>query len=94
MTTADKSSASSVADSSTFGHPEESEDTGSDTVLRQIRINTPSLDFDATVVVGTTTREKVEGRGLYRLVLGILLLALGLLLDARRIGDAAALMIL
>lgn len=85
-----QSSASPDADSSTFGHPEESEDPESDTVLRQIRINTPSLDLEASVVVDTTTREKMEGRGLYRLAIGILLLALGLLLDARRFGDAAA----
>ena len=87
----EQSSASPDADSSTFGHSEESEDTESDTVLRQIRINTPSLRLDASAVVDTTTGERVEGRGLYRLVIGILLLALGLLLDARRFGDAAAL---
>lgn len=94
MTSAEQSSASPVADSSTFGHPEEFEDTDPDPILRQIRINTPSLALDASVVVDTTTEERTQGRALYRLVFAILLLILGLLLDARRLVDAASLMLL
>lgn len=93
MTNEKQSAASSVADSSTFGHPEESSDTETVPVLREIRINTPSLALDASVVVDTTTGEKMEGRGLYRLALAILLLVLGLLMDARRLVDAATLML-
>lgn len=89
-----ESSASPDADSSTFGHPEESEDPVLDTVLRQIRINTPSLDLDASVVLAKSDEKQMEGRGLYRLAFAILLLVIGLLLDARRIVDAASLMLL
>lgn len=90
--TAVESPASPVADSSTFGHPEESEDTDDVPVLCESRINTPSLDEVVSVVVGTTKMERVEGRALYRLAIAILLLVLGLLLDARRMVDAAALL--
>jgi len=87
------SSASSVADSSTFGHPEESADTDDAPVLGEIHISTPSLRLNASRVVDTTKEEQMEGRGLYRLLFAILLLVLGLLLDARRLVDAAALLL-
>ena len=89
-----QSSASPEADSSTFGHPEESEDTGSVPVLCETHRNTPSLDKLVSVVVDTTKREQMEGRALYRLAFAILLLIIGLLLDARRLVDAASLMLL
>lgn len=92
MTRDSRSAVSSEADSSTFGHPEESADTESVTVLREIHINTPSLRLDASAVVDTTAEDGRAGRALYRLLLAVLLLASGLLMDARRIGDAAALM--
>jgi len=92
MTRDTQSPASPVADSSTFGHPEESADTETVPVLCESRRNTPVLDELLSVVVDTTTEDGRAGRPLYRLVLVILLLASGLLLDARRLGDAAALL--
>jgi len=91
--TAEQSSASPEAVSSTFGHPEESEDIGTVPVLREIRINTPSLRLDASAVVDTTAGDEVKGRALYRLAFAILLLAIGLLLDARRLVDAASILL-
>ena len=89
-----ESSASPDADSSTFGHPEESEDPDVDTVLCQNHRNTPSLDEVVSVVLAKGDGKQMEGRGLYRLAFAILLLVLGLLLDARRIVDAASLILL
>lgn len=94
MMTAEQSEASPDADSSTFGLPGGASDTESDMVLREIHINTPSLRLDASVGVGTPTGEKVEGRGLYRLALVVLLLALAILTDSRRLVEAASLMLL
>lgn len=91
MTSEKQSAAISDADSSTFGLPEESADTETVPVLGEIHINTPSLRLNASAVVDTTKRDGREGRGLYRLVLTILLLLLGLLMEARRNGVSASL---
>ena len=88
------STASPVADSSTFGHPEESSDTEFEPVLCKNHKEAPSLDSLVSVVVDTTKRERMEGRALYRLAFAILLLVLGLLLDARRLVEAASFMLL
>lgn len=93
MTRDFQSEASSVADSSTFGHPEESSDTESVPVLCEIHRNAPSLDKLVSVVVDTTTEDGRQGRPLYRLLLVVLLLASGLLLDARRLEIAASLLL-
>jgi len=92
--TPEQSSASSVADSSTFGHPEESEDTDTVSVLCENQINAPSTLEVVSVVVDTTMMERMEERGLYRLAFAILLLVLGLLLDARRLVESAVFMML
>ena len=89
-----ESSAFPDADSSTFGHPEESEDPDVDTRLCENHRNTPSLDGVLSMVLAKSEGKQREGRGLYRLAIGILLLVIGLLLDARRFVDAAALMLL
>ena len=89
-----ESSASPVADSSTFGHPEESEDTVSGLVLCENHEKGPLVEKMLSVVVDTTEDKQTRSRALYRLVFGILLLVLGLLLDARRLVDAASLMLL
>lgn len=91
MTGKEQSAAISDADSSTFGLPEESADTETVPILGEFHINTPSLDLKGSVVVDTTKREQMEGRGLYRLVLTILFLLLGLLMEARRNGVSASL---
>lgn len=91
MTSENQSAAISDADSSTFGLPEESADTETVPVLSEIHINTPSFDLKGSLVVDTTKREQMEGRGLYRLVLTILVLLLGLLMEARRNGVSASL---
>jgi len=88
-----ESKASPDADFSTFGHPGGVSDTEAGPVLGEIHINTPSLRLDASAVLDSTARDGRAGRVLYRLLLGILLLALAVLTDARRIGDAAALML-
>ena len=93
MTRSDMSPAAPAADSSTFGHPEESEDTESVPVLCENDENRVSRQFVASVVVDTTTEMEEAGRALYRLVFGILMVILALLLDARRVGDAAALLL-
>lgn len=89
-----ESSASSDADSSTFGHPEESEDSVSVPVLCENHGNAPLFEKMVSVVVDTTEDKEERSRPPYRLVFGILLLIIGLLLDARRIVDAATLMLL
>ena len=94
MTTADESPAITDADSSTFGHPEESGDTNPVPVLCENDRNTPSLDATLSVNLRGGEPLKMEGRGLYRLVFGILMIILALLLDSRRVGEAASLMLL
>ena len=89
-----ESSASPDADSSTFGHPEESEGPDFDTRLCENHRNPSSLDGVLSMVLAKSEGKQREGRGLYRLAIGILLLVIGLLLDARRIVDAASLMLL
>ena len=91
MTSEKQSADISDAVSSTFGLPEESADTGTVPVLGEIHINTPSLRLDASAVVKTTAGEGRAGRALYRLVLAILFLLLGLLMEARRNGVPASL---
>lgn len=92
MTRDIQSAASPDADSSTFGHPEESSDAESGPVLGEIRINTPSLRLNAQAVVDTTAGDGRQGRPLYRLLLVVLLLASGILSDARRLEVAASLL--
>jgi len=94
MTTADQSKALSEADSSTFGHPEGSSDTEPVPILGETDRNSPSLDLMLSVVESSMREDGREGRVLYRLLLTILLLVVGILLDARRIGDAASFMLL
>lgn len=94
MTTPGQSTASPVADSSTFGHPEGVVDTEPVPLLCENDEKTVLRLLDSLVVVDTTTEKEQAGRALYRLAFGILLLALGLLLDARRLVDAASLMLL
>ena len=86
-----KSSASSDADSSTFGHPEESEDPEFVTRLCENHEKGVLRLLESSVVVDTTEDKETRSRPLLRLAFGILLLAIGLLLDARRIVDAASL---
>ena len=86
-----ESSASSDADSSTFGHPEESEDIVFDTRLCENHESGALVEKMLSVVVDTTEDKETRSRPLLRLAFGILLLAIGLLLDARRIVDAASL---
>ncbi len=89
-----QSSASSDADSSTFGHPEESEDPEFVPRLCENDEKGVLRRFSASVVVDTTEDEGRPYNPLLRLAFGILLLVIGLLLDARRIVDAASLMLL
>ena len=89
-----ESTASPDADSSTFGHPEGVVDTEPSPVLGKTHRNAPSLDEVLSVVLAEGEGKQMEGRGLYRVVFAILLVVLGLLLDARRLGDAAALILL
>ena len=89
-----QSSASPDADSSTFGHPEESEDTEFGTRLCENDENGALVERMLSVVVDTTEDKGTPSRPLLRLAIGILLLVIGLLLDARRIVDAASLMLL
>ena len=88
-----KSSASSDADSSTFGHPEESEDIVSVPVLCENHEKDLLVEKLVSVVVDTTEDKETRSRPLLRLAIGILLLVIGLLLDARRIVDAASLIL-
>ena len=94
MTTAVQSEASPDADSSTFGLPGGASDSSPGPVLCESHRNGPSCSMDGPVGVGTPEREKVEGRGLYRLACGILWGGLGLLLDSRRLVEAASLLLL
>lgn len=93
MTTADESKASFEAVSSTFGLPEGVLDTVSGVVLCESHRNTPSLDENVPVGVGTPEEREEGDRGLYRLGFIILLLILGILTDSRRLVDAASLML-
>ena len=93
MTTAEQSEASSDAVSSTFGLPGGASDTDSDTVLCKTHKNGPSLDASIKLNLPGGNPPKMEGRGVYRLAFVILCLVLGLLLDSRRLVDAAALML-
>ena len=89
-----KSSASSDADSSTFGHPEESEDPEFVTRLCENDESAALVEKLVSVVVNTTEDKGTRSRPLLRLAIGILLLVIGLLLDARRIVEAASLILL
>ncbi len=93
MTTAEQSPASPVADSSTFGHSEEFGDTETVPVLCENHEKGVLRLLDDLVVVDTTTEKEQAGRALYRLAFGILLLVIGHLLDARRLIDAASLLV-
>jgi hypothetical protein len=94
MTRDTQSAASPDADSSSLRASGGVTDPDDGPVLSEIHINTPSLRLDASAVVDTTAMNERAGRYLQRLVFAILLLASGLLLDARRVGDAAALFLL
>ena len=89
-----ESSASSDADSSTFGHPEESEDPEFVTGLCENDESHALVERVLSVVVDTTEDKGTRSRPLLRLAIGILLLVIGLLLDARRVVDAATMMLL
>ena len=89
-----QSSASPDADSSTFGHPEEFEEPEFDTRLCENDENGALVEKLLSVVVDTTEDKGTRSRPLLRLAIGILLLVIGLLLDARRIVEAASLMLL
>ena len=93
MTREYRSAASPVADSSTFGHPEESLDTVSVPVLCENHEKALLVEKLASVVVDTTEDKTTRSSPLYRLVLVVLLLASGLLMDARRLEFAASLLL-
>ena len=86
MTTADESEASPDAVSTTFGLPGGASDTESDLVLCENHINTPSLDANLNLTLRGGKPLKIEGRGVYRIVIGILAVLLALLTEARRNG--------
>ena len=88
------SPASSDADSSTFGLPGGVVDTDSGIVLCENDESVALVEKMVSVVVDTTEDKGTRSRPLLRLAIGILLLVIGLLLDARRFVDAAALMLL
>ena len=90
MTTADESEASPDAVSSTFGLPGGVSDTGDGPVLCKNDRNTPSLDANLSVVLRGGKPLKMEGRGVYRLIIGIVAVLLALLTESRRSGFGGA----
>ena len=93
MTKDSQSAASSVAEFSTFGHPEESSGTEPVPLLCENHEKAPFVEKMLSVVVDTTEDKTTRSSPLYRLVLVILLLASGLLMDARRLEVAASLLL-
>ena len=86
MTTAHESEASPDADSSTFGLPGGVSDTEPEPVLCENDTNTPSLDANLSLTLRGVKPPQMEGRGVYRLLFGILLVVLAVLTEARREG--------
>ena len=92
MTAADESKASPDAVSSTFGLPGGVSDAVPGVVLCETHRNGPSLDANLQPLPVGGEPPEMEGRGVYRLVFVILCLTIGLLTEARRLVDAAALL--
>ena len=94
MTIADESEASPDAVSSTFGLPGGASDTDDGPDLCENDRNAPSLDANLSLTLRGGKPLKMEGRGVYRLVIGIVAVLLALLTEARREGVSASFAIL
>ena len=93
MTNAEQSEVSPDADSSTFGLPGGASDTKSSAVLCETRRNMPILDANPSDHPEGGKPPEMEGRGVYRLVLAILVLTLALLTESRRLVESASLLL-
>jgi hypothetical protein len=93
MTSAEQSEASPDADSSTFGLPGGVSDTGPDIVLCKTHRNSPSCPSSTEPLPEGGKPPKMEGRGVYRLLLVVLVLVVGILTDSRRLVEAASFML-
>lgn len=94
MTTANESEASPDAASSSFGLPGGASDTDDGPVLCENDRNTPSLDANLSLTLRGGKPLRMEGRGVYRLVIGIVAVLLAILTEARRGGLSASFAIL
>ena len=94
MTRSNESEASPDAGSSAFGLPGGASGTDSDVVLCESHRNGPSCPSNGSVGVKDPRDTGRPRRGVQRLGIVIVMLVLGLLLDSRRLVEAASLLLL